>query len=139
MRAFYCSPPPKEKGLEPERLNEHTRAFMCVLQIQLKAQIFSQVNGFSRSSHDLSISWQQQRRWWLFCNGTSENLSNDTHVENVRLFLSFALSMCVRTERESAFHCMRELLVNNMRICDEYMSCRMPHGNPHKPFANDKL
>lgn len=23
------------------------------------------------------------------CNGTSENLSNDTHVENVRLFLSF--------------------------------------------------
>lgn len=70
---FIASLPRHKKGLENERLNEHMRAFyvnMCVcaraVQIQLKAQISSQANGFSRSSHDLSISWQQQRRRRLF-------------------------------------------------------------------------
>lgn len=29
------------------------------------------------------------------CNCTSENLSNDTHVENVRLFLSLSMRLCL--------------------------------------------
>lgn len=53
------------------------------------------------------------------CNGTSENLSNDTHVENVRLFLSlFQLDVKVH-------FIVYENCLKNMRICVYVMNtCR---------------